>query len=78
MELDVITAVVLGGTSVFGGRGGLGGTLLGVLLLHEVRQFISWRWNNDELILVVVGGLLIGSVLLNRLFDRGGADRHLA
>jgi rhamnose transport system permease protein len=70
MELDVITAVVLGGTSVFGGRGGLGGTLLGVLLLHEVRQFISWRWNNDELILVVVGGLLIGSVLLNQLLSR--------
>src|SRR5262245_32657500 len=69
MELDVITAVVLGGTSVFGGRGGLGGTLLGVLLLHEVRQFISWRWNNDELILVVVGGLLIGSVLLNQLLN---------
>ena len=78
MERDVITAVVLGGTSVFGGRGGLGGTLLGVLLLHEVRQFISWRWNNDELILVVVGGLLIGSVLLNQLLSRGRPDRALA
>jgi rhamnose transport system permease protein len=78
MELDVITAVVLGGTSVFGGRGGLGGTLLGVLLLHEVRQFISWRWNNDELILVVVGGLLIGSVLLNQLLNRSRPDRALA
>ena len=75
MELDVITAVVLGGTSVFGGRGGLGGTLLGLLLLHEVRQFISWRWNNDELILVIVGGLLIGSVLLNQLLTRGSPDR---
>lgn len=71
MELDVITAVVLGGTSVFGGRGGLGGTLLGLLLLHEVRQFISWRWNNDEIILVIVGALLIGSVLLNQLVNRG-------
>lgn len=75
MELDVITAVVLGGTSVFGGRGGLGGTLLGFLLLHEVRQFISWRWNNDELILVIVGALLIGSVLLNQLLDRGDPAR---
>ncbi len=72
LELDVITAVVLGGTSVFGGQGGLGGTLLGLLLLHEVRQFVSWRWNNDELILVAVGLLLIGAVLLQRALARRG------
>ena len=35
MELTVITAVVLGGTSIFGGRGRLFGTVLGVLLIHE-------------------------------------------
>lgn len=72
MELDVITAVVLGGTSVFGGRGGLGGTLLGLVLLHEVRQFVSWRWNNDELIFIVVGALLIGSMLAQRLWAPRG------
>ncbi|GMU37005.1 MAG: ABC transporter permease [Phycisphaerae bacterium] len=66
IELEVITAVVLGGTSASGGRGSLLGTLLGLALLHEVRQFISWRWNNDELILLVVGAMLIGSMLLNR------------
>ncbi len=66
MELDVITAVVLGGTSIFGGRGSIVGTVLGVLLIHETREFVSWRWNNDELIFVVVGGLLIASVLANR------------
>jgi rhamnose transport system permease protein len=48
MELDVITAVVLGGTSIFGGRGRVVGTLLGVLLIHETREFVSWHWNNDE------------------------------
>ncbi|MCC7292429.1 MAG: ABC transporter permease [Phycisphaerales bacterium] len=72
VELDVITAVVLGGTSVFGGRGGLGGTVLGLLLLHEVRQFVSWRWNNDELIFIVVGALLIGSMLAQRLWAPRG------
>lgn len=72
MELDVITAVVLGGTSVFGGRGELGGTMLGLLLLHEVRQFVSWRWNNDELIFIVVGALLIGSMLAQRLWAPRG------
>ena len=70
LELDVITAVVLGGTSIFGGRGNIVGTLLGIAVIHEVREFVSWRWNNDELVLVVVGLLLIMSVLLNRLVER--------
>jgi rhamnose transport system permease protein len=63
LELDAITAVVLGGTSIFGGRGRILGTLLGTLVIHETREFVSWRWNNDELILVVIGVVLILSVL---------------
>jgi rhamnose transport system permease protein len=69
IELDVITAVVLGGTSIFGGRGNMLGTVLGVLLVHETRELVSWRWNKAELNLIVVGLLLIGSVLLNRLLS---------
>ncbi len=64
VELDVITAVVLGGSSIFGGRGTIIGTVLGVLLIHELREFISWRWGHDEIILIVIGATLIGSVLL--------------
>jgi rhamnose transport system permease protein len=67
IELDVITAVVLGGVSIFGGRGTIAGTLLGVLLIHEVREFVSWRWQSDELILLVIGTILIGSVLLGNV-----------
>jgi rhamnose transport system permease protein len=69
MELDVITAVVLGGTSIFGGRGRIVGTLLGVLVIHEVREFVSWHWGRDELNFIVVGTLLVASVLLNRLLS---------
>lgn len=65
MELDVITAVVLGGTSIFGGRGRIIGTVLGVLLIHETRQFVSWHWRTDEIISIVVGVLLVASVILN-------------
>jgi ribose/xylose/arabinose/galactoside ABC-type transport system permease subunit len=36
-ELTVITAVVLGGTSLFGGRGSIGGTVLGALILTTVQ-----------------------------------------
>lgn len=67
IELDVITAVVLGGTSVSGGRGSLFGTLLGVLALHEIRQLIAWRWASDEWVQIAVGAVLIGGVLLTRL-----------
>lgn len=74
MELDVITAVVLGGTSIFGGRGRILGTLLGVLLIHETREFVSWRWNRDELNFIVLGVLLILSVSLNALLAPKGKE----
>lgn len=69
MELAVITAVVLGGTSIFGGRGRLFGTVLGVLLIHETREFVSWQWNRDELNLIVIGTLLLLSVLADSLLS---------
>jgi rhamnose transport system permease protein len=67
LELDVITAVVLGGTSIFGGKGKIPATLLGILLIHETREFISWHYQYDELIPLVIGVLLIASVLLNSM-----------
>lgn len=70
LELDVVTAVVLGGTSIYGGKGTIVGTLLGVLLVHETRQFVSWHWERDELNLIVIGSLLLLSVVGNRLFSR--------
>jgi len=70
MELDVITAVVVGGTSIFGGRGNLGGTVLGLLLIHETRLFIGRYWKIDELRSIVVGILLIASVLIYRMLAR--------
>jgi rhamnose transport system permease protein len=76
LELEVITMVVLGGTSIFGGRGGIVGTVLGVLLLHETREFVSWQWHRDELNLIVVGTLLILSVLLNQLLTPRGRDER--
>lgn len=74
MELDVITAVVLGGTSIFGGRGRILGTVLGVLLIHETKEFVSWHYQNDPLIPLVVGVLLIVSVLINSLLTPRGRE----
>ncbi len=70
MELDVITAVVLGGTSIFGGRGRIIGTVLGVALIHETRQFVKWHYHRDEWVSVVLGALLILAVAANALLAR--------
>jgi rhamnose transport system permease protein len=70
LELDAITAVVLGGISIFGGRGNIVGLLLGLALLHECKKFIPWHWHVSELTALVTGALLIGSVLLNSLLTR--------
>ena len=67
LELDVITAVVVGGTSIFGGRGNVPGTVLGLLLIHETKLFVGRYWQIDELKSISVGALLIGSILVYRL-----------
>ncbi len=69
-ELEAVTAVVLGGTSIFGGRGHVFGTVLGLLLIHETREFVKWHWSN-EYIAIVLGVLLILSVLMNRFLGDG-------
>lgn len=67
LELEAITAVVLGGISILGGRGNIAGLMLGLLLLHETNKFVSWHWHISELNSLITGGLLIGSVLINLL-----------
>jgi rhamnose transport system permease protein len=69
-ELEVITAVVVGGTSIFGGRGNILGTVLGLLLIHETRLFVSRYWRTDELRSVVIGFLLIVAVLVYQVLAR--------
>jgi len=41
---------------------------LSVLMIHDVREFVIWRWNQDDLNFMVIGTLLIVAVLLNRFF----------
>ena len=68
IELDVITAVVVGGTSIFGGRGTLIGTVLGVMLIHETKMLVGRHWQVEELKTILVGFMLIGTVLCHRFF----------
>jgi rhamnose transport system permease protein len=69
-ELVVITAVVLGGTSIFGGRGSITGTVLALMLLVAVRSAMGVANVRAENQLAVVGSLLIASVLLTDITGR--------
>lgn len=73
LELEVITAVVLGGASINGGRGSVLGLILGLLVLHQTREFLSWYWQRSELNLIVLGVLLVLSVLAHRLVELRGS-----
>ncbi len=74
-ELDAITAVVLGGTSVFGGRGTLGGTLLGLFALAVLRNGLRLAALPSELAGVLTGALLLATIAMDRW---RGAGRPLA
>lgn len=76
LELDVITAVVLGGASIEGGKGSIPGLVLGLLLIHETREFVSWHLRQNELNLIVIGALLILTVGLEHLFGAWGRRKR--
>jgi ribose transport system permease protein len=71
-ELDIITAVVLGGVSIFGGVGRLTGVLAGVLImgvlangmiLLNIDEYVQW---------VVKGSVLLAAVALDQFIHRQG------
>lgn len=65
-ELEVITAVVLGGTSISGGRGTAAGTFLAVLILGLVRNGLTLAGVSDRWKILLVGVILIGTAVLNQ------------
>jgi rhamnose transport system permease protein len=71
-ELDAITAVVLGGTSIFGGRGTIIGTVLGLILMQALKNGLLLAGYKGDSTIVVIGAALILTILLSNIFRRGG------
>jgi rhamnose transport system permease protein len=64
MELDVITIVLLGGVSVFGGKGKLTGVMLALVLIAIIRNVLALNQIGGDAQGMIIGLLLIGSLLV--------------
>ncbi len=67
LELDAIAAVVIGGASLYGGRGSIIGTLFGVLIMVMIRNGlnllgVSPFWQGSA-----IGGIIIAALLVERI-----------
>src|SRR5450756_1035730 len=66
-EIDVIAAVVVGGTALSGGKGNLWGTFIGVLLLDCISNALNILGVSPYCQYIMRGGLIIVAVLLSYL-----------
>jgi fructose transport system permease protein len=65
-NLETITAVVIGGTSLFGGRGGIVGTMLGALIVYSFNIGLSLAGVNAQLRVLAIGILIIVAVSIDQ------------
>jgi rhamnose transport system permease protein len=63
LELQVIAAVLLGGVSIFGGRGKLHGVIAGVLLIGVISSALRLQGVTVNVVNIIIGLLLVASVM---------------
>lgn len=72
LELDAITAVVIGGTLLSGGIGSVLGTLVGTLILGTIQTVITFDGTlNSHWTRIAIGGLLAIFLVVQKLIERG-------
>ena len=72
LELDAIAIVVIGGTSLFGGEGGVIGTLVGAAIVAAMNNLLNLLHVSPFSQEIVKGLIILGAVLLERRAARGG------
>lgn len=65
-ELDAIAAVVIGGTSLAGGRGGMMFTLIGVLIIGYINKILSLNSVEIAQRMIIQAGIIVAAVLIQR------------
>jgi rhamnose transport system permease protein len=76
LELQVIAAVLLGGVSIFGGRGRLHGVLAGVVLIGVISSALRLEGVTVNVTNIIIGLLLIASVVSGGLVTWGSRRLH--
>jgi ribose/xylose/arabinose/galactoside ABC-type transport system permease subunit len=69
-ELDAIAAVIIGGTSLFGGKGSVIGTLFGALIIRVLHNGMDFMEVSHHIKQIVIGSMIIFAVLLDYLRQR--------
>lgn len=69
-EFDVLAAVILGGTTFEGGRGGIGGTIAGVLILAITFSLVNILGLDFNMEMIVKGGIIFGVAALHVMSQR--------
>jgi ribose/xylose/arabinose/galactoside ABC-type transport system permease subunit len=64
-ELDAIAATVIGGTSLMGGEGGLGGTIIGALIMGVLRNGLNLLGVSSFVQQIVIGLVIVIAVLVD-------------
>jgi len=75
LELSVIAAVLLGGVSIFGGRGALHGVVAGVLLIGVLGSALRLANVTSDVINIITGVLLVASVVSTSVLNWARAKR---
>jgi len=78
LELQVIAAIVLGGVSVFGGRGAIHGAIAGVVLIGVITSALTLLGVTADVVQIVTGVLLIASVVVGAFLSWSGERRAAA
>jgi len=76
LELAVIAAVLLGGISIFGGKGSIPGAVAGVLMIGVINYALRLQRISDVVLIIVTGTLLIASVVGPSIFEWLSRARH--
>lgn len=75
LELDAIAAVVIGGASLYGGRGSIFGTLMGVLIMVMIRNGLNLIGVSPFWQGTAIGSIIIAALLIERLISRRSSSR---
>ncbi len=78
LELDTIAAVVIGGASLFGGRGTIIGTFIGVLIMVLIRNGLNLLNVNPYWQGTAIGSIIVAAVLLERYLSTRETRRRAA